>query len=280
MRRSTENPVVRVYAGELELAPPFAGSGGFINFGYWKQEWFADDHILTQEDRMNASKRLYQAVFNSLDIDFRNLDRPLSILEIGTGTGIGSALAYEIVASCNGQFRGIDITPEQVKKCQDRFKDNPFMRFHVAPADDVNFGLEEKDHIANESIDIIYSVEAAQCFPSISAFGRQAYRLLKPGGKLGICCHLSTTETGYQEVRKLIKTVDAGVDRLIPVSQFFQELSLSGLRIMELRSIGKHVFYGYSKWLHAKDQETWSEKVIQLYERGCLDYYLIICIRD
>ena len=74
--------LIELYSGDdLEIL----FKGGFINFGYC-DEARLQKKILTEEDAIEANKRLYDEVFKSLE--FKQTD---DVLEIGSGHGSGCA---------------------------------------------------------------------------------------------------------------------------------------------------------------------------------------------
>lgn len=251
--------------GKFDLASKPAFQGGFINFGYWKGLINDNDSEISVEKRIKASEALYDLVIDSLGIESE--DR---ILEIGAGRGYGCA---KIAATFNpSQITGMDITPEQTERSKEIhnkiISEYPSLSFITGSATNI----PTDSMIYNK----LYSVEAAQCFTSMTEFAREAWRVLDANGRIAITAHFSTNESGYNELRKLIPTIDQGVDRLIPIDEVRLALSNQGFQEVQFKKIGQHVFKYFDRWVSQIEDVKWSRNLLLAYEKGYIDYYLIV----
>lgn len=256
--------------GKLDLASKPAFQGGYINFGYWKGITFKNRQQITKEERIYASEALYDLVINHLNIKQKD-----KILEIGSGKGYGcikiaKRFAPELIT-------GVDVTPEQIERSKTIHKEeinrfNPTLSFINASA--------TKLPLPNNSYTKIYSVEAAQCFSSMVQFAKEAKRVLKKGGRLVLTAHFSTGGKGYEELRKIIPTIDQGVDRLIPIQQVRSAFSQEGFKEIHFSSIGNFVFEGLDRWLAQVEDVKWGRDLFKSYQHGYLDYYIIVYEKD
>jgi tocopherol O-methyltransferase len=111
---------------------------------------------------------------------------PQAILDVGCGIG-GSSL--DLAEKFQATVQGITLSPEQAKRGQQRAKEANLaetVQFQVANALALPF--------ADNSFDLVWSLESGEHFPDKAKFLQEAYRVLTPGGKLLMAtwCHRPT----------------------------------------------------------------------------------------
>jgi cyclopropane fatty-acyl-phospholipid synthase-like methyltransferase len=70
---------------------------------------------------------------------------------------------------------------------------------------------------SDETFSKIFSVEAAQYFPSMDDFAKEAYRILKKSGKLIITAHFATTKENHTKLAELLPSVKEEIDLIPPI---------------------------------------------------------------
>lgn len=132
------------------------GYGEYLNFGYWT------------EDTKTGS----QACEHMLELLLAYIpEKRGAILDVACG--MGATTRYLTKYYAPEQITGINISEEQVAQCR---RVLPNADFRVMPAEKLDF--------ADESFDDVVCVEAAFHFDTRADFLAEAFRVLKPGGRL------------------------------------------------------------------------------------------------
>ncbi len=108
-----------------------------------------------------------------------NLSPGESVVDLGSGAGIDAFLAAAQVGP-QGRVIGVDMTPSMVSKARQTANDSDY--------DNVEFRLGEIEHlpVADASIDVVISNCVVNLSPDKRAVFADAYRVLRPGGRLSI----------------------------------------------------------------------------------------------
>ncbi len=149
-----------------------------------------------------------------------SLEPGQTVLDLGSGAGLDCFLAAQRVGP-TGHVIGVDMTPAML----DRARANA-RRLGMA---NVEFRLGEIEHlpVADASVDVILSNCVINLSPDKPAVFREAFRVLKPGGRLSISDILAERPLP-ESVRADLRSWASCVGGAIPAAEYVAALEAAG----------------------------------------------------
>jgi cyclopropane fatty-acyl-phospholipid synthase-like methyltransferase len=249
--------------GADDLSSSAFFSGNFINFGYWQE---FTPGLISLDERTASQANLYRTVLRRLELASTDV-----ALEVGCGIAVGTALALR---EFNPRaVHGLDLHPDQLERAR---RINAELLAHHPDRYVLRQGSALDIPYPGEQFDKCYSVEAAQHFENLAAFASETHRVLKPGGRLAVTTFFTPYPAAITELRELLETVADGIDVLVPIDSFRDDLLEVGFADVRIHTIGEHVWHGFDAWIgQTEHRDSWSRNWLAAYQRGLIDYYLI-----
>lgn len=153
------------------------------------------------------------------------------VLDLGSGGGFDCFLAAKKVGD-SGRVLGVDMTPAMVSKAR--------ANAEKAGTKNVEFRLGEIEAlpVADASVDVIISNCVINLSPDKARVFREAYRVLKPGGRLAVSDVVAFVEVP-EEVKKDISLYSAcitGASRIEEVEGFLNAAGFEDVRVAPVDS--------------------------------------------
>ncbi|MDH5633912.1 MAG: arsenite methyltransferase [Gammaproteobacteria bacterium] len=148
------------------------------------------------------------------------------VVDLGSGGGFDAFLAAGEVGA-SGRVIGVDMTPDMVSKARGNAEKGKFAN--------VEFRLGEIEHlpVADNSVDVIISNCVINLSPDKAQVFRDAYRVLKPGGRLAISDIVATIDMPdeWKNDQLLYAGCMAGASRIEVLEQYMKDAGFDAVSI-------------------------------------------------
>lgn len=159
-------------------------------------------------------------------VDLASLKRGETVVDLGSGGGLDCFLAAKEVGD-TGKVIGVDMTPDMVSKARKNAE--------KMGSTNVEFRLGEIEHlpVADNSADIVMSNCVINLSPDKLSVYKDAYRVLKPGGRLAISDVLATAPLP-NEIRNDLALVGACIGGAATIGETEKLLKEAGFQDIKI----------------------------------------------
>jgi SAM-dependent methyltransferase len=155
-----------------------------------------------------------------------------TVLDLGSGGGIDVFLSAQAVGP-EGKAIGVDATPEMIWRARKAAKE--------MNATNVEFRLGEIECMPVESntVDVVISNCVINLSPDKEKAFREAFRVLKPGGKLAVSDMVMTENVDADE-QEMFRSWASCIGGAIPLDEYVGKMKAAGFKDVAIAS--KHVY--------------------------------------
>jgi tocopherol O-methyltransferase len=195
-----------------------------LHFGYYDEK--ANNH--------------QQAIIRANEVlaEFADIRPGSRVVDAGCGLGHSSEwLAKQLGAIVTG----ITIVPKQVDTINRRLQKHPVANVDFLVADYLHMPF------ADNSVDIVWAFESVCHAASKLEFYKEAYRVLKPGGRIAMAEYIRTGRPMTGEKEKLLQAVFSpwAIPDLDTIKEHEQHARQAGFHAFKHRDITPHVVKSY-----------------------------------
>ena len=155
-----------------------------------------------------------------------------TVLDLGSGAGFDAFIAARAVGE-EGRVIGVDMTPEMIEQARENARN--------AKVDNVEFrqGLIEEMPVESATVDVLISNCVINLSPDKPAVFREAFRVLKPGGRLAVSDIVLTEPLPAVVASNIEAYVGcvAGASLLDDYLGFLRNAGFEGVEVVERRQV-------------------------------------------
>ena len=164
------------------------------------------------------------------------------VLDLGSGAGLDMFVASKKVGE-NGKVIGVDMTPAMIEKAKKNAEELGITNV------DFRFGDIEEMPVEDNSVDVVISNCVINLAPDKGKVFREAYRVLKPGGRVMVS-DIVLSKPLPTEVRDQVVTYTGCIGGAILDEEYLQHMRDAGFKDVKITSKAGESLYGtYSAYI-------------------------------
>jgi len=217
-----ENTTVKYYEQSEYGYRVYHSGQGYIHMAINYDGVFNSDGYYEQARIVNKQIQEIQAV---------------NVLELGCGKGVNSIFLAS--QNPNVNFLGIDLTPLHISYAQKKSKDLKNVQFSLGNFQDLNF-------IAEPSFNLIFEVESICHATNMKLMLDEAYRVLKPGGRLIVIDgfrenHFSQHSSELQTAAVLVEKCMGVAKNFLEIDEWLEIAKASKFKVLSIENLSDAV---------------------------------------
>jgi SAM-dependent methyltransferase len=156
------------------------------------------------------------------------LEEGETLVDLGSGAGFDCFLAAQEVGE-DGSVIGVDMTPEMVERARANVEKNA--------VENVDFRLGEIEHlpVADERVDVVISNCVVNLSPAKRRVFEEAYRVLRPGGRLAVTDVVRTADVPPARRRTDPESVAACIAGAAGIDELREMVERTGFESVSVR---------------------------------------------
>ena len=211
----------------------------------------AESYDLCVSERFGDSRWGIESLTGLLLRDMRFCECPV-VLDLACGTGLSTFNLMEYLGE-KGEFYGVDYSPEMIEQAE---------RNKEKLGYDINFRVGDAENLPyeDESFDAVISNMSFQMFPDKLRCLEEAYRVLRPGGCIGL---LFGADMHLGELVSLCKGYGGDHPELSEFNEAVGDVEWMHIDLEETQRLFweagfRHpLIYGYHRVMYVKPRQFW-----------------------
>ena len=218
-----------------------------LHFGYYDEKATNHQQAITRANEVLA--------------EFGGIEKGAIIVDAGCGLGHSSEW---LAATYHGPVIGITLVPKQVETIQKRLAKHPVANVDFKVADYLQMPFED------QSVDIVWAFESVCHAPEKLLFYKEAYRVLKPGGKLLMAEYLRNGRPMTSDQESLLAEIFSkwAIPDLDTLVEHRNHSIKAGFRFITNKDVTPHVMKSYDNLRENCKRYSGLSKV--LYKTGII----------
>jgi SAM-dependent methyltransferase len=191
-------------------------------------------------------------------------------LDVATGAGhTAFALAPHVA-----EIIATDITPEMLATTAAGAAERGLANLRAEPADAENLPYPDA------SFDLVTCRIAAHHFGGVAPFLREAARVLRPGGVLGVVDNVVPPGTAGAYVNAFEKLRDPSHWRCLTLEEWADAFAAAGLAVTAIETLGKQVHFEFWAKRHNADMQAYLRAMLDMAAGAAADFLNVKTERD
>jgi len=203
---------------------------------HYQTWWKLDDAMAVHYGlRDETTKKFSDELLNTNRIMAEMIHLKAGERILDAGCGVGGSLFY-LTKKYKIRGSGLTLSEKQFRYAQKRAKELHLDQY-------VQFKKQDFCHtdFADESFDVVWALESLSHLPNKQDFAKEAFRLLKPGGRLIIACYNRTLKPDKRGLIKKWQTTWS-LDSIVSTTSYIELMEKAGFVVLKTEDLTKAAY--------------------------------------